>query len=307
MDRRFQFEIPVGRCLGGYTWLDARVDGGSKPMQVLAARFEPGEKLAPAEVYFPLRQESALFRILAGVELNPDAIRKFADKYGQIYEHQFRIEYWRDGLERQSTGTPMYIWRQTILALRHWTTVWNFISAKNERGLLRYMKELEFDQQDLTSKVVNKFIANSWPILNSPPKDRIRTAKKCLCLGVWESELLENFTVHLRYDENRDTFGFRLRGEDLVVAIWAQFAMAVIDSKEYECCKTCGKPFEVSPEVARTNREYCSTPCRLKAYRNRQRNAVRLKGRGKSLKEIADQLGSDVTTVRGWIKKAQEK
>ncbi len=314
MDRRFQFEIPVRRCLNGHVWLDnVEVEGFNKPTSVLAARTAADPEFdrtqAAMEPYEPLSRESGLFRIFAGLPIEPNPIRKFADAHGLIYDLVHRFRFVHKGREYQAIGTPLPIWRQTILAVRHWVTIWDFVCADDARGLLKYVEEFphQLKRSDLQNPVIATHMAHSDPILNEPAKTRLRVAKERLRFGVWESELRENITVHLKYDENRDTFGFRLRGEDLAVAIWAQFAMAVIDNKEYQCCKTCGKPFEVSPEVARTNREYCGTPCRLKAYRARQREAVRLKHRGKSLKEIASKLESDVKTVRGWIKKAEER
>ncbi len=314
MDRRFQFEIPVRRCLNGYAWVEgARVDGIKKPTAVLcdvtAADPSFPRQDVKLEEYRPLETESGLFRIFAQLPLEQEAIRRFANAYGNIYDLKHKIVYTHDGRNCRAHGTSLSTWRQTILAVRHWLSVWDYVCDNDARGLLKYVSGLEeqLEAQDLESNVVRTLVANSWPIVDAQPKDRIRAAKKCLWLGVWESELRKNTTVHLRYDENRDTFGFRLRAEDLVVAIWAQLAMAIIDSKEYTTCKVCGKPFEVSPEVARTNREYCGTPCRLKAYRGRQREAKRLSKRGKSLKDIAAQLESDVKTVRGWIKKAEEK
>jgi hypothetical protein len=314
MDRRFQFEVTARRCLNGYVWLDGvEVEGFDRPTSVLAPRSaaEPDSppKDAKVEWYEPLKRESGLFRIMASLPIDRDAIRGFADTYGLIYDELYHFDYEHKGQGYRALGTPFSIWRQTILAVRQWVTVWDLVCANDARGLLNYVKRLPADLEpaDATNPVLANLIANSWPILDSSPADRIAKAKHCLRFGLWESELRESVTLHLRYDAKRDTFGFSLVGEDLVVAIWAQLAMAVIDSKEFACCKVCGKPFEVSPEVARTNREYCSTPCRLKAYRARQREAARLRRRGKSLREIAKQLGSDMGTVRGWIEKAGEK
>jgi hypothetical protein len=94
---------------------------------------------------------------------------------------------------------------------------------------------------------------------------------------------------------------FCFHAEDLATAIWMQFAIAVAGNKEYGYCAVCGKPFEASPEVARTNRIFCGVNCRLRAYRKRQKEAVRLREAGKSLREIANVLESDISTVKGWI------
>jgi DNA-binding NarL/FixJ family response regulator len=59
---------------------------------------------------------------------------------------------------------------------------------------------------------------------------------------------------------------------------------------------------ELSPEIARTSRLFCSESCRARAYRERKEKAVQLAAEGKTPKEIAAELDSDVKTVKGWIK-----
>jgi hypothetical protein len=56
---------------------------------------------------------------------------------------------------------------------------------------------------------------------------------------------------------------------NLIGAMWLQLAEAVGGHKNYRECKQCGRWFELHPDVARTNRIYCSSACRAKAYRER--------------------------------------
>jgi hypothetical protein len=62
----------------------------------------------------------------------------------------------------------------------------------------------------------------------------------------------------------------------------------------------------VSPETARTSRIYCSVACRSRAYRGR-RGALQLQAQGKSLIEIARELGSTVDTVTGWLSRQKKE
>lgn len=82
-------------------------------------------------------------------------------------------------------------------------------------------------------------------------------------------------------------------------------AMAIFDlsgGKRVLRCETCGRPFVSGAPAAR----YCSPTCRHTAqkrvYRQRIREAKALYDQGMSVEEIAARLGSDVTTVQGWVK-----
>lgn len=82
-------------------------------------------------------------------------------------------------------------------------------------------------------------------------------------------------------------------------------AMAIFDlsgGKRVLRCETCGRPFVSGAPTAR----YCSPTCRQtaqkRAYRQRIREAKALYDQGMSVEEIAARLGSDVTTVQGWVK-----
>lgn len=313
MDHRFRFLTEVTRSLNGHVWIEnAVIEGQREPVPLLVeaqcSRLSyPREEIAQ-ETYDPLERESALYRILAAVEPDREGIKKFADTYGLIYQHQFKATAVVDGKEILTHGTPLSTWQRTIALLRHWVTVWDLIQKQDSRGLLAHVKSLPTDPRvhgfETAEAIADAFPA-SLGILDATAADRIKVAKRCLRFGIWESEVRENVSLHLMYDEVRDTFGIRLRMEDLAVAVWAQFVAAVVNSAEYASCRVCNKPFELTPDVARTNREFCSVPCRLKAYRARKREAVRLHERGKSFKQIADQLGSTVKTVRGWIKEAE--
>jgi len=316
MSDRFHFHCLAWRSLNGHVWLDqVAVEGHKSPEDVLVAKpaAQPGfpRDQIKEETYLPHERESALFKILAAVEVEKQAIQQFADTYGLLTFDAYSVTATHEGDEFRTFGDPFFEWHYNILALRHWTKVWELVCENDAGGLLEYVRWLptwaKEERRRHHGDPVGEFIVNTLSILRSTPRDRIKTAKSALRLGIWESHLRQGLTLHLNYDAPHDLMSFRLRGEHLVTAIWAQFASAVVDSKEYRHCDTCGKPFELSPEVARTNRLFCSTPCRLKAYRRRMREAVRMHNRGKALKSIADKLGSDVTTVRGWIKAAKEK
>src|SRR5262249_60440765 len=114
-------------------------------------------------------------------------------------------------------------------------------------------------------------------------------------------------TPRLAWDEATGRTQLKLVPATLLTALWLQFASAIEGNKRYRRCKECGQWFEVSPETARTSRLFCSGPCPAKAYRGRRHRARELRGKGWSFKDIAEELGSDVPTVKKWVRSKKEK
>ena len=104
------------------------------------------------------------------------------------------------------------------------------------------------------------------------------------------------------WDPDRQRPTLQLVAPTLLAAVWLQLADAVSNDRTFNRCRTCGKWFEVAPEVARSHRRFCSNACKTKAHRNKQDRARQLFTVEKmTFEEIADELDSDVATVRRWI------
>jgi hypothetical protein len=116
-------------------------------------------------------------------------------------------------------------------------------------------------------------------------------------------QLQERASPRLLWDANRERLGLYIVPNGLVGALWLQFARAVERDSQFRQCAECGIWFELAPGTARADKLYCSTPCRTKAYRKRQAEAVRLRAEGQSIDYIARHLESDPDTVRGWIER----
>jgi hypothetical protein len=95
--------------------------------------------------------------------------------------------------------------------------------------------------------------------------------------------------------------------DSLLPALWLQLALAIAGKKEYRRCSECGRPFELGPGGSRTSRLTCSAACRNRAYRERQERARQLHAAGKTFKQIAKELDSDLKTVKGWVTGRREK
>jgi hypothetical protein len=58
---------------------------------------------------------------------------------------------------------------------------------------------------------------------------------------------------------------------------------------------------EMSPDVNRADRRYCSDACRSRALRSRQKQAAEMRAAGKTLREIAKVTGSDIDIIKKWL------
>jgi hypothetical protein len=121
--------------------------------------------------------------------------------------------------------------------------------------------------------------------------------------SIINKQLQGRASPRLLWDGNRERLGLYIMPDGLVGALWLQFARAVERDSQFRQCAECGLWFELAPGTARADKLYCSTPCRTKAYRRRQAEAVRLDAEGRSIEDIARQLESDPDTVRGWIER----
>jgi hypothetical protein len=89
----------------------------------------------------------------------------------------------------------------------------------------------------------------------------------------------------------------------LLDALWLQFAHSVLGNRIPRQCK-CGRYFETSPGTRgrSANKIFCKPACKLKDYRRRMDLALRLKAEGKKLEDIAKETGTELKTVRNWLK-----
>lgn len=117
-------------------------------------------------------------------------------------------------------------------------------------------------------------------------------------------EVSERLRGGMRLDEH---LRFVPRHERLIDAIWIQFAQALGSSPRIHSCDRCLKFFQVADKAARTEKNYCGNTCKVAAYRERKRKAAILRQAGATLRQISLEIGSDVETIKGWLRTKGEK
>lgn len=91
----------------------------------------------------------------------------------------------------------------------------------------------------------------------------------------------------------------------LIGAIWQQFADAVSNNRQYRRCPApgCGRWYELSPATKGPNRNHCSVACKQRAYRHRKDTAKELFNSGRSIEQIAEEIGASIEIIKRWVGK----
>lgn len=97
------------------------------------------------------------------------------------------------------------------------------------------------------------------------------------------------------------------RRQRQVKRIVLHLAEAIGGQHDDQRCVSCSSWFELAPGVNRADRLTCSDSCRQPHYRMRKEKAVEMHAQGKPLREIAQEIDSDVQTIKGWLSRRREK
>ncbi len=111
-------------------------------------------------------------------------------------------------------------------------------------------------------------------------------------------------SLTLVWDKKHKQFARVFMPRNLLEALWLQFEHSAFgkNTKSLKCAG-CGESFE----PGRTNQDYCGEDCRKKTNRRRRKQAKEMQADGRSIEEIAQELGVEPKMVQGWFPKKKEK
>ena len=273
---RFPWEVEKA----GYEWVEAESVEVEVGKWVAVEASEPIDNrlfLLPViargpgvlEVYYPLSESLAIYRILADTAPTQEGILGFARKHGLLGGDVARIiQAPRRGLVKPYVGygESLAAWGKEIEVIREAVALWDLLA--------------NFSKGDV--------IGPAWDALRK---------------GV--NRHMEG-RVNLRMLNWADGDGLTLGcdPEGLIGDLWLQLALAIGDGRFPRHCSECGKWFEPIPHEGRrgrTDRQYCSNYCRSKRYQKRISEARELDKQGVPAAEIAQRLDAEVDVVKGWI------
>jgi hypothetical protein len=245
----------------------------------------------------PLQDATGLFLEFADLEPNETAIVQFANRYGLLKNG--------DNIPTSTNFGPVLFhgetlesWKLEIGALRSAVDLWRAM-LKGRDELASALSERE-DTSELPLMVRHKQHLDDL--------DLAMAALSVVRQGV-STNLRNELDVDLLFPGNEPRLQLSLRPFSLLGAIWLQFAAAVEARRNFEKCRNCGRPFEISRAPAtgkRSDAKFCSTRCRVGSYHVRIEQARRLAELGVPPVKIAQEVGSDVATVRRWIRSVQK-
>jgi hypothetical protein len=312
---------------GGYRWLDSRP--GFEPHQKRQPFLTDGRPIGSGGLrmmqYLPLAAFPGLFRVFADTEHSHDGIKAFADRFGPLggdLAKQIPL-YDQPNAEGVAVGTgeALGAWSHEILMMRFAIDIWEaarngdvgrlerVIFWKEDGSGVQILSHPELAQGQLPqapARVERAWIAGTHlgdDMLGRFVRGDLVKPALHYVQSTINRQLEGRASPRLLWDAGRERLGLYIVPDGLVGALWLQFARAVERDSQFRQCAECGIWFELAPGTARADKLYCSTPCRTKAYRKRQAEAVRLHGEGRSIDDIARELESEPETVRGWIER----
>jgi hypothetical protein len=307
----------------GYRWAHAKraIDPLQPPERALVparSQVKPGALPAMREM------DSSLFRIFADVQPDEGGILAFANKYGNLLEADL-LPMEQDAPREGFRGSLLRTWQEEITHMLRLVNLWDMLHHKDRDSLFKHIKWVPHETEGVAVYYSYDAVENT---VEPDPKDIFITStrkqpelityfnKDPFSLPGWVflwwaldlhvREVANQPPIIMVWDPLTDRPVLSARPLTLLSAVWLQFALAVSSNRIFDRCRVCHKWFEVAPDVARSNRRFCSNACRSKAFRERQGRARQLHAANKSFDEIAKDLDSDVATVKRWITGSKE-
>jgi hypothetical protein len=236
----------------------------------------------------PLRDHTGLFREFAATKRTRAAIKDFANRYGNLGE----LDALGERNDRSESIEPPG-WVETMEDYAEWERT---TQGEYRRADSRALWGAEIER-------MRRCVATWGAARKMETQERGAQVTQVINNALFEHRVGAALADGPRKARDpRKRVALQFVPVSLVGALWAQFAQAVVGNYDHWQCAECGEWFAVSPEASRTSRAYCGDACRARHYRAKKASARRLHRAGGSLAAIAEELGTDVVTLKGWLK-----
>lgn len=247
--RDFQWRVPFG----GFRWT---------PKETSAS----GRHLIPAGEWvewrstWPLKDEPALFRLLAELAPEEDSIRRFADEHGQL----------RSNEELRPAESTIVDWAVRISGMRMAIQLHDGVRARDAKefdGLIKIENGAAVVEPRLIGHLPG--LGDFWELPKQPAElDEPR-------LLLWRAKtVVKRIAEHCifwsglrpRFDDDPAASNLSLSRvpTTLLGALWLQFAFWVQGGRSFPECKQCGKRFAAALDKRRAGTDFCSDACRAR-------------------------------------------
>jgi hypothetical protein len=226
------------------------------------------------EIYHPLVQHTGLYREFISMTPTPEQACSFASRYGML-----GVGSAREFGNESSYAEPWAAWKseaeflrvaedlRVAFSTRSFENVERFISPDGSFRLQVTGHLIVADSHELAALSANKApdylpMPLGMQTVRSP-NSMVRAVGEALQFLV--NLKLKASSVLVWSDAGR-TLRLQRKPDNLLSAMWLQFAKAVEGNKTYAECAHCRKEFEIaSSEGSRRDKKYCSNSCRARA------------------------------------------
>lgn len=316
------------RCREGHRWErrlylePGRPDHTARVGRVLVRKGMNDERTAPLK-------RPLLFRDLAACPTTPAGIRSFADTHGFLGVWVHLADRPDGGFDNPlgDMGERESEWVYHIARLRAAVGIIDALTDGRTADLSRWVMT---DGEAWNDKLRGQpgqpnHTAHSWFIAGrddrgywtefiglrdripaeAPGIDRVSAARR-LAEVLTNSYLEQHCFPYLQPRPQRsDISSLKMQPKNLLGACWWQVARLLTGDTSYRPCKVCGRQIELSRdgEGFRADREFCTAACKARDYRGKVRRAKELRAAGKTVRQIARELGTKVEKAEGWLTK----
>ncbi len=295
------FEWPV--AAGGY-WA---ADGRAAPGDPLTRWILEKEPRGSSQEASPLDESPTLFRIFGELPIPmPEAAALgFAAQYGQLGLTEFFL---LNGKKPASFGENLDGWAEEAFDLRLGSDLLLAITQADTDALSRWIAptdsgKLRFEREE-GGRRFTMGMGRDHPLLRSPEGEALDLPRAARFVAqVLANKKLERFTAtRLLYEASTDSQRLVVLPSNLLGAMWFQLAQGLAGDMEFRECRQCRTWFQVSPDTSRSDRVYCSAPCRYQASYQRRSRARRLRTEGATIQSIATEMDVSLEEIRRWVK-----
>jgi hypothetical protein len=291
------FDLTWGVPSQGFSWVDVRLKGGWETEPAVKRYLTP--RLAVHWREYDLRRDApALFYEFGEVEPSHDAVLAFANAYGPLGVDSAIVL--PDGTPGR--GEALHVWKEEIIAMRHALRIWQALKGHREQDLRTWfhlethgneprvvytpdepwppdvpMETPAFSTQRSLGEQL-WFTPGLMAWRRSDPSDIDNPANAVgLALAFLRRLVNDRLAIYggvylgyLRDTTRPVPFGLKIVTPNLLMALWLQLAAAIEGEQRYQRCPQCRHWFQVPGKARRDSTTYCSTRCRIKAFRERQ-------------------------------------
>jgi hypothetical protein len=304
----------------GYRCEDLRVirDAGvdDKPSRVITdgAPMGLGDAVGYTPLWLPpdqaLEVGKPLFAAFGATRPNEEGIVAFANTWGLLGERVWALPpESSEGIQRpRVVAEDLRAWKSHIKAMRSAVDLWRALESEDSERLAECLRWQVNGGPDGRGVWVYGG-ARGFKVI-SPPEGMTFTADDPappagFHVQRWiNEELRGRVSPRLLWNPEQQRRVIRIVPNNLLGAMWLQFARAIAGEVHYRPCKVCGRWLTISSDEYgyRTNRAFCSAACRQKDQRGKVKEARRLRSEGKSARQIAKHFNTTTDTIRNWLK-----